>query len=65
MYSIPDLQGSVPLLDVKHDTEPNVDDAVRAAHSKVAVTVRNWDARPVVTEATTTKDGVVRCVCSF
>ena len=30
-----------------------------------AVTVRNWVVRPAVIEATTTKDGVVRCVCSF
>ena len=64
MYSMPDLQGSVPLLDVKHDTEPNVD-AVGVAHSSVAVTVRNWAARPVVMEATTTKDGEFRCACNF
>ena len=64
MYSMPDLQGSVPLLDVKHDTEPNAD-AVGVANSMATVTVRNWVVRPVVTEATTTKDGVVRCVCNF
>ena len=56
MCSMPDLQGSVPLLDVKHDTEPNAD-VVRVANRKVTVTVRNWAVRPVVIEATTTKDG--------
>ena len=37
----------------------------RSANSTATVTVRNWVARPAVSEATTTKDGVVRCVCSF
>ena len=55
MYSMPDLQGSVPLLDVKHDTEPNVD--VVIAYRIVAVAVRNWCVRPIPIEATTTKDG--------
>ena len=63
MYSMPDLQWSVPLLDVKHDTEPKVE--VVTAYRIVAVTARNWVVRPAVREATTTKDGVVRCVCSF
>ena len=58
IYSMPDLQGSVLILDVKHDTEPNVNVA-RPVYSIVTVTVRNWVAVPVVTEATTTKDGIV------
>ena len=62
MYSMPDLQGSVPLLDVKHDTEPEAEAA--NVNSYVTVAARNWCKVPTVAEATTTKDGEFRCACS-
>ena len=62
MYSMPDLQGSVPLLDVKHDTEPNADAAI--ARRIATCAARDWVVRPAVNEATTTTDGEFRCACS-
>ena len=62
MCSMPDLQGSVPLLDVKHDTEPKAD-AVSACRIATC-TARDWPVRPAVIEATTTTDGEFRCACS-